>query len=221
MKITAYNPHVRRLLPAQRLRPQTKTTGFRIEPSLLSNQFNEAHLIARKGDLLGLTFLVGPQENVDYPYDPTAPNCSAVFEDIAVGHTVRPTSILPGPVPLLEVHFTTALGVSILVNLGRKSTAPVTPIQSTVQIAIRGKSDFDATKVDPKSVHVGPLYAFNSHVEDVNNDGLPDLVCDFDRSKLMDVVAGSSGTGRQVLRVVLEGETVYGERIYGQQTVYV
>jgi hypothetical protein len=37
MEITPYNHH-RRLLSSQRLRPQTKTTGFRIEPSLLSNQ---------------------------------------------------------------------------------------------------------------------------------------------------------------------------------------
>src|ERR1700758_2661516 len=37
MEITTYNPH-RRLLSPQRLRPQTKTTWVRIEPSLLSNQ---------------------------------------------------------------------------------------------------------------------------------------------------------------------------------------
>src|SRR5271156_45749 len=37
MEITSYNHH-RRLLSSQRLRPQTKTTWVRIEPSLLSNQ---------------------------------------------------------------------------------------------------------------------------------------------------------------------------------------
>jgi len=37
MEITPYNHH-RRLLSSQRLRPQTKTTWVRIEPSLLSNQ---------------------------------------------------------------------------------------------------------------------------------------------------------------------------------------
>jgi hypothetical protein len=86
--------------------------------------------------------------------------------------------------------------------------------QGVVPVAILSSSIFDATSVDPASVRFGPALAAptdGGHVQDVNNDGLPDLLFQFPTPATGIVCGDTSET--------LTGKTLTGTPILGSDSV--
>ena len=88
-----------------------------------------------------------------------------------------------------------------------------------VPVAILSDATFDAAQVDPETITlagarvrmVGKANAAQCHMQDVNRDGLPDLVCNVETAEML-IEPGSS-------LVVLEAETFTGILIQGQDFV--
>ncbi len=88
-----------------------------------------------------------------------------------------------------------------------------------IPVAILSSATFAATTVDPDTVSlagakvkmVGKSNRFLCHAEDVNGDGLPDLVCQVETAQFM-IEEGASVA-------VLEAETFDGQAIRGQDDV--
>jgi len=86
--------------------------------------------------------------------------------------------------------------------------------QGVIPVAILSSSAFDATQVDPATVRFGNAGAAptdGGHVEDVNNDGLPDLVFQFPTPATGIVCGDTSET--------LTGKTLSGTPIQGSDSV--
>ena len=98
------------------------------------------------------------------------------------------------------------------INLGSAGVIPV---------AILSSSTFDALSVDPQSVAlagagvrlVGKSNKYLAHEEDVNGDGLMDLVCKVETAQFM-IEPGES-------IAVLEGETFSGVPIKGEDSIQI
>ena len=92
--------------------------------------------------------------------------------------------------------------------------------QGVIPVAILSSSSFDATTVDPDTVALGgasitvrgKANKFMAHEEDVNSDGLPDLVCQVETENLN---PGVSLTGY----AVLTGTTFRGQPIQGKDKI--
>jgi hypothetical protein len=106
-----------------------------------------------------------------------------------------------------------AIGVEIIVNpsgntgaINVRSDAPISIAILSSSMATGAAADFDATQVDPGSIKFGPLgvspAAENTTVEDINGDGLMDLVVRF---STQDTALSCSNSA-----VTLEGETFDG-----------
>jgi len=94
---------------------------------------------------------------------------------------------------------------------GACAPAPVLLTGSPESIAVLGSEDFDAIDVDPSSLALGPgrarPRAGNGRLEDVNGDGLPDLVADFPIRRA-ELPAGPA-------EVCIEGSTFGGASLTG------
>lgn len=88
-----------------------------------------------------------------------------------------------------------------------------------VPIAILSGPSFDATQVDPATVllagaavkSIGSGSKYSCHAEDVNGDGLADLVCQVVTSELQ-IAPGAS-------TAVLEAQTFSGRAIQGEDSI--
>ncbi len=97
------------------------------------------------------------------------------------------------------------------INLGSAGVIPV---------AILSSETFDATTVDPATVSlagaeikmVGKSGKYLSHEEDVNNDGLPDLVCQVLLTEAFDIETGDTVAG-------LTAKTYDGQSIHGEDAI--
>jgi hypothetical protein len=86
--------------------------------------------------------------------------------------------------------------------------------QGVTPVAILSSSTFDATQIDPATVRFGNAGAAptdGGHVEDVNNDGLPDLVFQFPTPAAGILCGDTSET--------LTGKTLSGTPIQGTDSV--
>jgi hypothetical protein len=108
----------------------------------------------------------------------------------------------------------------IPVNIQIKPTAaPPVPInpgsQGVTPVAILGTSSFDVTTVDQSSVRLGPSDAVpqkdSGHFEDVNNDGIPDLVFQFPTQAI--------GVRCNDTALFLTGKTTNGTGIQGSEAI--
>jgi hypothetical protein len=130
------------------------------------------------------------------------------------GRFVDPEGIMvvPSPVPpVLVVAIDIKPGsLPNSINLGSAGSVPV---------AILSSADFDATQVDPTSITlsgasvklVGKGDKYSCNPEDVNSDGLADLVCHVITDEFQ------LETGESV--AVLKGQTLSGQQITGQDSV--
>jgi hypothetical protein len=86
---------------------------------------------------------------------------------------------------------------------------------SVIPVAILTTDTFDATAVDPLSVQFGPNGATETHnkghIEDVNQDGEPDLVLHF-RTQATGIQCGDTSAS-------LTGETFDGDAIQGSDSI--
>ncbi|MGH9509635.1 MAG: Kelch repeat-containing protein [Terriglobales bacterium] len=143
-----------------------------------------------------------------------ASNRMTVFGGSDAGGVLNDTWILTAAngIPVLTVRIDIKPGSSPnSINLGSAGTIPV---------AILSTPDFDApAEVDPDSLRlagaavnlIGKSRRFQCSSQDVNGDGLPDLVCHFDTAQFFIEVGESVA--------VLEGQTLSGQPIRGEDSV--
>ena len=121
--------------------------------------------------------------------------------------------------PAGEIRGFLAVPVDISIKPGSTPPSPInTRSRGTIPVAIISTSGFNAvTAVDTSSLTFGrtgnehSLAFCNSGGEDVNGDGLPDLVCHFDTQ--------STGFEPGDTLGILMGKTVQGAVIVGQEAV--
>ena len=183
-------------------------------------EFAENNVNMQAGDIIGLT--VTPDANSQDYYTLVAANDSrGVLRDVASGETVNLsdpfTFTLAGEAPAILVS--TAQNVTIDIKPGSDPNSINLSSAGVIPVAILSTSAFDARSIDPETLFLagasvgmmGKSGKLLCHVEDVNGDGLPDLVCDFETAELLlqpgDTVA------------VLVGKTMSGADIRGQDTV--
>ncbi len=112
---------------------------------------------------------VGTEEDAEMATQ-NCPQSVGSFLDLAlVGSTQGPVNFIP---------------VSIEIKPPASPPVPVNPKEDGVTpVAILGTSSFDVSTIDPASLKLGPGGAMPQanqvHIEDVNNDGIPDLVAQF------------------------------------------
>lgn len=125
---------------------------------------------------------------------------------------------------VVEVDFITHLQIPEDIEIDIRPGNDINPInprsQGTILVALLSTDGFDApTQVDQSSLTFGrtgvePSLAFcNTTPQDVNGDGLLDLVCHF-RTQTAAFQAGST-------QGVLRGETVEGAAITGTDSVLI
>ncbi len=86
--------------------------------------------------------------------------------------------------------------------------------KGVIPIAVLGSMDFDAGQVDSATVAFGPngeSATHNGHVEDVNDDGFPDMVFHF-RSRDIGITCGNT-------EATLTGQTFGGDAIANTDSV--
>ena len=119
---------------------------------------------------------------------------------------------------IVDPPFKPALQVSIDIKPGDVQNSVNPASQGRIPVAILSNADFDATsRVDRTSLTFGrtgdeqSLAFCNSTGEDVNSDGLPDLVCHF-ITRMTGFTAGDQ-TG------ILKGRAVNGQPVSGRDSV--
>lgn len=184
-------------------------------------EFAESNVNLETGDIIGLT--ITPDAAItQYFYTLVSTNDSrGVLHDVAAGDTVDLSDpfafTLPAEAPAILVS--TALNVTLDIKPGSYPNSINLSSGGVVPAAILSTSTFDARTVDPDTLFlagasvgmVGKSGRSLCHVEDVNGDGLPDLVCNFETAQLM-LQPGDSVA-------VLVGSTMGGVAIRGQDTV--
>ena len=88
--------------------------------------------------------------------------------------------------------------------------------KAIIPVAILTTPDFDATEVDPLSVHFGPnltgLINSAGKIEDVNGDGYNDIVLHF--------LLGDTGIPDTCVLVRLDGRTINGMYFFGSDSIH-
>jgi hypothetical protein len=101
--------------------------------------------------------------------------------------------------------------INIDIKPGNDEPAPINPkARGVIPVALLGSAEFDALTVDPESLTFGPtgneksLRRCHMQGEDVNGDGRPDVVCQFEnqearfsRGDLEGTVRGKTSAGRE------------------------
>jgi len=138
---------------------------------------------------------------------------------VAGGAGADPSGPSGANLDTLEV-FTPVVSVDIDIKPGSDPNSINLSSAGVIPVAILSSDTFDATTVDPDSLTiagasvrvVGKGSKLLSHKEDVNGDGLLDLVCQFENLTDFLTVEGESGA-------VLEGFTFDGTPIRGEDHV--
>lgn len=159
------------------------------------NDYQNAHafsstLSLSTGDTLDFVVGVGPDGNY---YDDTTALAASVIAEFTPVIQIKPPATAPVPI--------------------NQSSAGVIPV------AILSSSTFDATQVDPASVSlagarvklIGKSDKYSCNAQDVNGDGLDDLVCQVSTAQFM-VEPGDS-------TAVLEATTNSGQPIHGEEAI--
>ena len=143
----------------------------------------------------------------------------AIVQDInAASGTFQ--QLLTNPSVLQALHDLTAvLGLQVSISVKGQDDAPINPNSNgKIPVAVLSTSTFNAvSRVDVASLTFGHTGTENSLSscdqggEDVNGDGLPDLVCHF-TTQQTDLVPGDTV-------VFLRGKTTDGVAIQGQATI--
>lgn len=123
------------------------------------------------------------------------------FQVALVGTTTGPVNFIPVTIAIKPMAT-----APVPINPGEKGVTPV---------AILGTASFDAGSIDPASLSFGPggSTALNGkgHVEDVNNDGIPDLIVQFPSPQI--------GARCNDTALFLTGETFSGTPIQGSEAI--
>lgn len=106
--------------------------------------------------------------------------------------------------------------VSVMIKPVSKPPVPVNPkSQGVTPVAILSTDTFDAATIDPLSVSFGPNGAVvgsrHSHIEDVNGDGKPDMLFQFDTQQT-GIKAGDT-------QACLTGKTTNGLNLNGCEAI--
>ncbi len=172
------------------IKPGSSLGGFSFQSSLPPGPVNFY--------VLGFTDLPGADSEIDAEtLADTCPEGTGGFFDLAVrGTTQGPVSFIP---------------VQIDIKPGGSPNAINPRAQGVIPVAIVSTSTFDATTVDPASVRFGlaaaPARNGTGQVEDVNGDGLNDLVLHFD-TQATGIACGDTSaalTGRTSSGVAIQG----------------
>jgi concanavalin A-like lectin/glucanase superfamily protein len=116
----------------------------------------------------------------------------------------------------------TPLVQNVSIEIKPPATAPVPINQSAsgvIPVAILSSATFDATQVDPASVSlagarvkmIGKSSKYSCSIQDVNGDGLNDLLCQVSTAQFM-IEPGDS-------TAELEAQTFSGQPIQGQEAI--
>lgn len=129
------------------------------------------------------------------------------------------------PTEILSIYNAGHAGKCKVLNVSiqiKPPAAPPVPINlsasGVIPVAILSTSTFDATQVDPESISlagamvklIGKGSKYSCSSQDVNGDGLADLVCQISTANFQ--VPGDSNA-------VLEGQTVGGQPIQGEEAI--
>jgi WD40 repeat protein len=144
-------------------------------------------------------------------YDGSTGIFKSVIADIDIDGYHGPFMLAFRPVRVIAVQIDIRPGSSRnSINLGAAGVVPV---------AILSSSTFDARTVDPATVSLagasvkmaGKSGRYLAHQEDVNGDGLTDLVCQVNTAQFL-IAPGDSVA-------ILEGRTLSGQLIRGQDSI--
>jgi len=131
--------------------------------------------------------------------------------------------VTAGYFPQLSIEFTPEQRVDIDIKPGSVPNSINLCSEGVLPIAILGSANFDATRVEPETVRVadagvklvGKSGKLLCHVEDVNSDGLSDLVCQVLVSD-MAVDLGTTDT-----QATMRAQTVDGTFVRGTDSINV
>ena len=126
-----------------------------------------------------------------------------------------------GVLPQLSIEFSTEQVVDIDIKPGSDPNSINLCSEGVLPVAVLSSADFDATGVDPETVRladagvkmVGKSGKLLCHTEDVNSDGLSDLICQIVVSDLA-VALGTTDT-----QATLRAQTFDGAAISGTDSV--
>lgn len=181
-------------------------------------EFSEFGLAFAPGDILGLTLMSDPKsQGYFYPLLPADAGCRMVQRNVPVGDFIDLadpyTGRLAGMTPAVLLN----LGIAVAIDIqpGKHDNVVHLRSQELIPVAILSDGSFDATTIDVSTLRLagaavetaGKSGEFICHRQDVNHDGLTDLVCDFRAAQL------SVPTGDSI--AILEGQTLNGVPIRG------
>ena len=153
--------------------------------------------------------LVAITDNIGATTLPSSESFATIYR-AGFGEVLRGVSFTPGT-------GTVAIAVNVDTDYGT-STAPAASFdidsEGAMHVAILGSPTVNVTTIDPTSVRFGPNAEPNvspAFFEDVNADGIPDLVLSF--------VPKAAGFGCYDTVVVLSGETYSKQPFFGTETV--
>jgi hypothetical protein len=153
--------------------------------------------------------LVAITDNIGATTLPASESFSTIYK-AGFGEVLRGVSFTPGT-------GTVAMAVNVDTDYGTSTAPPATfniDSEGALHVAILGSPTFNIDTVDPATVKFGPNGASNvspAFFEDVNADGIPDLVLSF--------VPKAAGFGCYDSVVVLSGETYSKQPFFATETV--
>jgi hypothetical protein len=153
--------------------------------------------------------LVAITDNIGAATLPPSESFATVYR-AGFGEVLRGVSFTPGT-------GTVAMAVNVNTDYGTSTAPPNTfniDSEGALHVAILGSPTFNVTTIDPSTVKFGPNGASNvgqPFLEDVNADGIPDLVLSF--------VPKAAGFGCSDTVAVLSGQTLGKQPFFATQTV--
>ncbi len=153
--------------------------------------------------------LVAITDNIVAATLPASESFTAIYR-AGFGEVLRGVSFTPGT-------GTVAMAVNVDTDFGTSTQPPATfniDSEGAMHVAILGSPTFSVSTIDPTSVRFGPNGASNvspAIVQDVNNDGIPDLVLSF--------IPKAAGFGCFDSVAVLSGQTFSKQPFFATQTV--
>jgi hypothetical protein len=177
------------------------------------------------GDIVGLTYFADPAALGYFAHlvDVSPLDTRLVLRNVAIGGVIDLNDIYTGVLehlaPALEIPTIPELSISIDIKPGSLPNSINLASAGSVPVAILSSSTFNATTVVPESVSlagarvklVGKSNRGLCAAEDVNGDGLLDLVCQVVTAQFIIEVGDSVA--------VLEADTIGGQHVRGQDSI--
>ncbi len=148
-------------------------------------------------------------------------------------HAIVTVDIGTGAVTLFRDGLVSPAGLSfrrqfvVTVGVDLKPGSDTNPLNLTstgvVPVAVLGSADFDATTIDPATVRFGvsgteAAPAHGGHVEDVNGDGVLDMVFEFSNGTLGIPLTSPGGS---LVPLKLTGKTLDGQAFQGEDVAQI